>query len=286
LSSSSSGAGTGSSGAVCENRRGCTAWVVLSFAACATVVRAAAASINVAANSCFTRLVSPVAELRAILHGGRWMAYACRGQAPLRPSCVYGPVPEVALLAIGDYYQADMTIPVIAVIIRVLWLAIEYPYLRRHRAVPAKDWDKHSAMLWDVSHVCELMGVVLGFVGLGRIGTGSDFKIGLVGITLLLAGVGIRWAAIYTLGKYFTGVVMIKDDHRIVRRGLYKGTLVAHLGFGLSFSNWSSIIFSSVPYLAAAFYRMRVEERALKESFGEEYIEYAKRTKRLIPKVY
>ena len=186
-----------------------------------------------------------------------------------------------------------MTIPLLATVIRALWVIIEYPYLRRYKTKPAKDWDKHSAILWDAAHVCELIGIILGFIGVSRIQTDNNF-IGLFGITLLLTGVSIRWAAIYTLGKYFTGVVTIKDDHRIVQNGLYKylrhpaytGALIGHLGFGLSFSNWLSLAFSSIPYLVAAFYRMKVEERALKESFGEEYVRYAKRTKRLIPKVY
>ena len=186
-----------------------------------------------------------------------------------------------------------MTVPVLAAVIRVLWLAIEYPYLRRHKTKSAKDWDKHSAILWDVAHVCELIGVVLGFLGPGHIGTDSN-SIGLLGIALLLSGVAIRWAAIYTLGKYFTCVVMIKEDHRIIQSGLYKhlrhpaytGALVGHLGFGLSFTNWFSLALSTIPYLAAALYRMQVEEQALKDSFGDEYIRYAERTKRLIPKVY
>ncbi|MDQ3819920.1 MAG: isoprenylcysteine carboxylmethyltransferase family protein [Acidobacteriota bacterium] len=186
-----------------------------------------------------------------------------------------------------------MIIPILAVVIRALWLVIEYPYLRRHKIKPAQDWDKHSAIFWDVAHVCELIGVILGFIGLGRIQTDTNF-IGLFGLTLLLAGVIIRWVAIYTLGRYFTSVVMIKEDHRIIQRGLYKylrhpaytGTLIGHLGIGLSFSNWFTISFSSIPYLVAALYRMQVEEKVLKDSFGEEYVRYAKRTKRLIPKVY
>lgn len=189
--------------------------------------------------------------------------------------------------------QTAMTIPILATVIRALWVVIKYPYVRRYKTRPAKDWDKHSARLWDAAHVCELMGIVLGFLGVGRIRTGSNF-IGLLGLTLLLAGVSVRWLAIYTLGKYFTGVVTIKDDHRIVQSGLYKhlrhpaytGALVGHLGFGLSFTNWLSLAFSTLPYLVAAFYRMKVEERALKDSFGEEYERYAKRTKRLIPKIY
>ena len=186
-----------------------------------------------------------------------------------------------------------MTIPVLAIAIRALWLVIEYPYLRRYKVKPVKDWDRHSAILWDGAHVCELIGAALGFFGLGRIRTDSSF-ISLLGITLLLAGVVIRWAAIYSLGKYFTGVVMIKDDHRIIQNGLYKhlrhpaytGALVGHLGFGLSFTNWFSLALSSIPYFIAAAYRMHIEEQALKDSFGEEYVRYAERTKRLIPKVY
>ena len=186
-----------------------------------------------------------------------------------------------------------MTIPILATVIRALWLVIEYPYLRRYRVSPVKDWDKHSAKLWDAANVIEPVGMIIGFVGIGRIPTDSNF-IGILGLILLLAGVAVRWTAIYTLGKYFTGTVLIKGDHRLVRAGLYKhlrhpaytGTLVAHLGLGLSFSNWVSLTLSTVPYLVAAVYRMHVEEKALREAFGEEYILYARDTKRLIPKVY
>jgi protein-S-isoprenylcysteine O-methyltransferase Ste14 len=186
-----------------------------------------------------------------------------------------------------------MTIPILATIIRALWLVVEYPYLRRYRVSPAKDWDKHSAKLWDAANAIEPLGMVIGFIGIGRIQTGSD-AIAISGLALLLAGVAFRWAAVYTLGKYFTGTVLIKDDHRLVRTGLYKhlrhpaytGSLVAHLGLGLSFSNWFSLALSFIPYLVAAMYRMHVEERALTEAFGEEYVIYSRGAKRLIPKVY
>ncbi|HEX8708612.1 MAG TPA: isoprenylcysteine carboxylmethyltransferase family protein [Pyrinomonadaceae bacterium] len=186
-----------------------------------------------------------------------------------------------------------MTIPILATVIRLLWLAIEYPYLRRYRVSPARDWDKHSAKLWDAANAIEPVGMLIGFTGTGRIQTKSNV-IGILGLALLLGGVAFRWAAIYTLGKYFTGTVLIKGDHRLVRSGLYKhlrhpaytGALVAHLGLGLSFSNWFSLSLSVVPYLAAAMYRMHVEEQALLEAFGDEYITYSRKTKRLVPKVY
>jgi protein-S-isoprenylcysteine O-methyltransferase Ste14 len=186
-----------------------------------------------------------------------------------------------------------MTIPILATVIRATWLVIEYPYLRRFRVSPAKDWDKHSAKLWDAANAIEPVGMVIGFTRFGHIQTGSKF-IAVSGLALLLAGVAFRWAAIYTLGKYFTGTVLIKDDHCLIRTGPYKylrhpaytGSLVAHLGLGLSFSNWFSLTLSTVPYFVAAAYRMRVEEQALGGAFGEEYVTYSRSTKRLIPKVY
>ncbi len=186
-----------------------------------------------------------------------------------------------------------MLFPILATTIRLLWVVIEYPYLRRHRVTPAKDWDKHSAKLWDMVNAVELIGMVLGFTSIGRIRTAPTI-LGSMGLLLLVAGIAIRWAAVYTLGKYFTGVVVIKPDHQLIRAGLYKylrhpaytGTLLAHLGLGLSFSNWISLGLSSLPYLLVALYRMHVEEQALTNAFGAEYIAYTKTTRRLIPGLY
>jgi protein-S-isoprenylcysteine O-methyltransferase Ste14 len=186
-----------------------------------------------------------------------------------------------------------MVIPLLATIIRAVWVSIEVPYVRRFTIQPRKDWDKHSGRLWDIANALEPIGMILGFTGIGRIQTESRLLASL-GLSLLVAGIAIRWTAIHTLGKYFTSTVVIKDDHRLIRAGLYKylrhpaytGALVAHLGLGLSFSNWYSLVLSFVPYLVAAVYRIRVEEKALSDAFGVQYLEYSRQTKRLIPKLF
>ena len=186
-----------------------------------------------------------------------------------------------------------MIIQGIALVVRVLWLSLEFPYVRRHRIAPAHDWDRQSARLWDAANALEPLGLVLGFVGIGRIESGNGLM-QFVGLAMLIAGIAIRWTAIRTLGRYFTSVVVIRNDHRLIRSGLYKhlrhpsytGALLAHLGLGLAFASWFSIAFSSIPFFVAAVYRMRVEDQALRETFGDEYIDYSASTKRLIPRVY
>jgi protein-S-isoprenylcysteine O-methyltransferase Ste14 len=186
-----------------------------------------------------------------------------------------------------------MSIPIIAIVIRVTWIFVEYPYLRRFRIRPVKNWDKHSAKLWDAANLIEPIGFIFGFAGICAMRKTVNL-IRPLGLALLVLGIAFRWASIRTLGKYFTGTIVIKDDHRLIKTGLYRylrhpayaGALLAHLGLGLSFANWFSLGLSSIPFFVAAFYRMRVEDQALKETFGEEYVDYSTATKRLIPKVY
>ena len=43
---------------------------------------------------------------------------------------------------------------------------------------------------------------------------------------------------------------------------------------------------STIPFLVAAMYRIRVEEHALRQTFGEAYVTYSEETWRLIPWLY
>jgi hypothetical protein len=64
-----------------------------------------------------------------------------------------------------------MSIPIAAVIVRVVWLAVEYPLVSRYRIKILNDQDKHSAKLWDIANLLEPVGLILGFIGFGQIVT-------------------------------------------------------------------------------------------------------------------
>jgi protein-S-isoprenylcysteine O-methyltransferase Ste14 len=186
-----------------------------------------------------------------------------------------------------------MTIRILATIIRALWFVAEKTHALRHKEKSVGDWDKSSLTIWMAADLTIPLGVIIGFTEIGRIQTQANL-LGLCGIALMLAGICVRWVAIYTLGEYFTRQVTILDDHRVVQSGLYKylrhpsysGFLLGNLGLGLGFSNWLSLIIIFVPTFAAALYRMHVEEKALVQAFGSEYIDYCRATNRLIPKLY
>jgi len=112
-----------------------------------------------------------------------------------------------------------------------------------------------------------------------------------VGIILMLAGILFRQWAIWVLGRFFSTRVRIVSDHRIVMEGPYRflrhpsytGMLMILLGLGLGSRTWLGTIIILALFSLVIGYRISVEENALKAEFGEQYLEYAKKTKRLIP---
>lgn len=115
-----------------------------------------------------------------------------------------------------------------------------------------------------------------------------------LGEAFILTGIIFRFIIIRSLGKYFTVDVTIKEDHKIKKEGFYQYvrhpsysfSLLTSLGLGLYLNNWLSLILAILPPFLAFTYRIRVEELALIEQFGEEYLEYRKKTKKLIPFIY
>lgn len=195
-----------------------------------------------------------------------------------------------------------MTVAILAAVVQATWLVVEWrrgyitiekPWQQQSSDTSVKNWDRHSNSVWDLANAVEPVGLVLAFLGVGRFVAHNRF-IGLAGFALLVLGISIRWTAIRTLGRLFTGMVTIKHDHLLIRHGLYRyvrhpsytGLLIAHLGLGLSFVSWVSLALSTIPFLVAATYRIRVEEQALRQAFGEAYVTYSEETWRLIPWLY
>jgi protein-S-isoprenylcysteine O-methyltransferase len=116
----------------------------------------------------------------------------------------------------------------------------------------------------------------------------------ITGVVLFVAGLFLRWWAIITLGRFFTVDVTIEKDHELVERGpfrvvrhpSYTGVLLAFVGFALTLHNWAALLAILVPISAAFIRRMNVEEEALSRALGSRYVDYMRRTKRLMPFVY
>ncbi|MFK5958921.1 MAG: isoprenylcysteine carboxylmethyltransferase family protein [Lutibacter sp.] len=122
----------------------------------------------------------------------------------------------------------------------------------------------------------------------------KDITIYYVALLFICIGIILKFAVIADLGKFFTVDVTIKQNHKLKTDGFYKYvrhpsyavSLLSFIGFGLSFNNWVSLIILVVIISIAFLIRIKTEEKVLIDYFGEEYLNYKKNTKKLIPFIY
>lgn len=112
-----------------------------------------------------------------------------------------------------------------------------------------------------------------------------------VGIAVMLAGIGVRQWAIAVLGRYFSGVIGVQKEQKVVESGPYRlirhpsytGVLIFYAGMGLAVQSWAATLMGIALFCIVYGYRMFVEEKVLISELGNSYVEYMKRTKRVIP---
>ena len=131
--------------------------------------------------------------------------------------------------------------------------------------------------------------VALAF-GYGGVGVLPDWVF-YPGIVLMWLGVLLRQWAIAVLGRFFSTSVRIVEDHRVVEKGPYRlvrhpsytGLLISFIGIALAVQSAGALVVVLALFIVAFGYRIRVEEKTLLSELGDNYANYMKRTKRIIP---
>ncbi len=114
------------------------------------------------------------------------------------------------------------------------------------------------------------------------------------GLTLAILGMGLFLSARRTLKKTYSGHLSVKSrqelvqtgPYRFIRHPAYSGYLLMALGISLGYSSLAGLISILVLLLPSLVYRMNFEEKLLTAYFGEEYYQYMKATKRIIPGIW
>ena len=125
----------------------------------------------------------------------------------------------------------------------------------------------------------------------GMVSRFSAFSV--LGLILFVVGVGIRLIGKRALGKYYSYGLRVLPDHKLVTGGIYRyvrhpislAVLVNGPGIPLIFSSLYGFIIT-LALIPLVLYRIPIEERMLIQRFGDEYRDYMKRTKKLIPFLY
>lgn len=137
--------------------------------------------------------------------------------------------------------------------------------------------------------------------GSGIFGTDWQFDINIAGnlktaltycgAFLLVTGTLFRLYAIKTLGKYFSAIVQIKKDHKIIQAGPYSflrhpsytGAYMAMVGCSLFLQSYVGFVLLAIVMLFVYKERIMFEEKTLSRQFGIGYWTYSLHTWKMFP---
>ena len=176
-------------------------------------------------------------------------------------------------------------------IIFVVILAIELRIFSKQRLTAGKRNDKGSLLFLLLAVIIGLVSVfIFTYYKLGQM----PVLVSYIGFLIIGTGFFIRQWSIITLDKFFTPVVSIQEDQKLITKGPYRyarhpsylGLILELIGIALAVSNYIAFLIIIVSIYPAISYRMGNEERVLVKKFGSQYLEYKKEVKALIPFIY
>jgi protein-S-isoprenylcysteine O-methyltransferase Ste14 len=120
------------------------------------------------------------------------------------------------------------------------------------------------------------------------------WQLTIAGLSVVTAGAGIRLVAIKTLDKHFSYELRVESGHEIVQRGIYGvlrhpsylGIILIAVGAPLILQSLLGAAVGLVAMTAVTIWRISTEEAMLRRAFGEAYVDYSRRSWRLVPFVY
>jgi len=115
----------------------------------------------------------------------------------------------------------------------------------------------------------------------------------IIGLAVVLIGFVVLLAGQLTLGLNHVSTVAIREGHQLITHGIYRytrnpmylGVLLIVLGLPVYVASLYGFL-TGLVLIPIFLNRIRLEERLLREEFGDRYEAYGARTKRLIPFIY
>jgi protein-S-isoprenylcysteine O-methyltransferase Ste14 len=178
------------------------------------------------------------------------------------------------------------------------WAVLEIYLHVFRRGGAAPDGSGRSGVAERLSKL--VMLAVFAFAGFGARILTPDFAAGFrlpftpvrwAGAALVLASVPLRILSVVQLGGGYSVDLGVHPGQPLVTTGLYQfvrhpgylSLIVAFTGVGLAFWHWLATPLCLLLPPGVLAWRIRLEERILERTYGEEYRAWARRTRRLVP---
>ena len=114
------------------------------------------------------------------------------------------------------------------------------------------------------------------------------------GIACLGLGLWLFYRSHADLGSFWSVTLEVRENHRLISRGVYRrvrhpmysALFIYSIGQALAVPNWVAGFSYLVAFGILFAFRIRAEEQMMLDAFGDEYVAYMAKTKRLVPGIW
>jgi protein-S-isoprenylcysteine O-methyltransferase Ste14 len=192
--------------------------------------------------------------------------------------------------------KTDIVGVVTLILVFLAWLVFGAIFLFRKKPPKAEETKRVAAAKWGIA----LQGVGFALVGSFHRAQWWWLPPSRIGELIFAAGTVLLaysscWfclRAVRTLGKQWTYEARVIQGHELIRQGpyavvrnpIYLGMFGLMLATGMAWSTWWAIGAAILVFLVGNRIRIRSEEKLLREAFGAQFDEYARRVPAFFPR--
>jgi protein-S-isoprenylcysteine O-methyltransferase Ste14 len=183
------------------------------------------------------------------------------------------------------------------VLVFLSWVIFGLIFLLRKKPPKAQETKRASVSKWGIA----LQGCGFALVWAIRRSywwpfpesTIGELVLAAVAVTLGVASCLWSWRAVQTLGKQWTYEARVIEGHELITQGpyavvrnpIYLGMFGLMVASGLVFATWWALLIAVTVFLVGNQIRIHAEEQLLREAFGAQFDDYARRVPAFFPRV-
>jgi protein-S-isoprenylcysteine O-methyltransferase Ste14 len=182
------------------------------------------------------------------------------------------------------------------ILVFLSWIIFGLIFLLRKKPPKAAEAKRASVAKWGIA----LQGC--GFALVGSIhrafwwllspSTMGEVTLAVVAVVLAFASSWWSLRAVQTLSKQWTYEARVIEGHELVTQGpyavvrnpIYLGMFGLMVSTGLVFTTWWALLIAVIVFLVGNQVRIRAEENLLRETFGSQFDDYARRVPAFFPR--
>jgi len=188
---------------------------------------------------------------------------------------------------------------IVYVVVVVCWILFAFIFFVGKKGASRSDTKRATSSLLGLLLQCMAYAAVwifrrAYFTPLVSTSNIAEMTVAIVTMAIAIGSIWFCLAAVRALGRQWALEARVIEGHELIKQGpysvvrnpIYLGMFGLLVATGLAISRWEALVAAAALFLAGNEIRIRSEEKLLREAFGAQFEEYARRVPAFFPRLF